>query len=673
MGEIMECDSTSSSGKAEAGFFTARPKNGRVAMVQCPKWANVPPIAIAYIKGAVHGRDVQCFDLNHDLLKRCVPNYRQQSEYLDACSDIVPFMKRRPDFQAFEESCRSLSETYAEAFDDWVERLKDFGVVGFSLYQENLTMSTILARRLRREHGVVCLAGGPSVNMDDHVFARWLLHNGVFDVASLGIAEDVIDELLERIITGQDLGPLPGILLPGDGDAIRSTTPAKPVDLTRFSPPNYDDFELNDYFENYDDRIPIYAVAGCVGNCEFCTIHELHPGYRHKPIENIQQEMLELHRRYGKRRFFFSDGMFLGNREDAMAIFDFAIANQFELGIQIRLLPYWDDEELVCKASKCVHFLQAGLESASENVRRAMRKMISQERTLRIYQFFYQYKLPLYSNIIVGYPNESDEDFEDTYRFLEEYLKAPNHVIGTSTFFVPNGFPTERYNIRVDAANHWLSDYVDVYDRLNRVLRLRRLAESLGRHGSNVYFWPSVEGLPFDSLSGSPEELSKIRVGRYAETPKPAVGSFCSLAVSDRYVQASGWAKLPDRNEPGREVILCEPSGRIVARAFVNHLRPDVAKHFNCESLERSGWICVFKKDVLRCSPDKLRAYLYTASDGTAWRLRGASFASRVYRSIVAPRALSLLRVLCRGADAVPGGSAIAQRLRAIRQRVNSN
>jgi anaerobic magnesium-protoporphyrin IX monomethyl ester cyclase len=657
--------------KHDMDRLVARPKNDRVAMVQCPKWANLPPIALAYVKGAVR-RPVQCFDLNHDLLKRSAPDYRERFDCQHYGRDIVPFMTSQPNFGTFEDVCRMLSEHYAPVFDEWVDRLKDYGVVGFSLYQENLAMSAILARRLRREHGVVCLAGGPSINMDGHVFARRLLGDGTLDLAVFGIAEDVIDELLERIIAGRDLADLAGLALPGSGGEL-FYTPAKRPDLSRFSPPNYDDFDLDDYYKDRSHWMYVYAVAGCVGNCEFCTIHEFYPGFRHKPVENIEQEMLQLHRRYGKNHFFFSDGMFLGKREDALRLFDFATSHGLKLGLQIRLLPYWDDEELVRKASQCVFFLQVGFESASPNVRKAMGKMVDQDRTERIYRLFYKYQIPLYSNVIIGYPNETDEDFQHTCRFLEEYLAADNHLVGSTVFFVPNAFPANKYDIRTDAAGHWVSNRVDVYDRLERVIRVHRLAERVGRPPRAVYAYSSVEGLPLDSLSPPPEDLRSIVVERYVEAPAASVGCFDRVAGAESYVQAWGWAKLPDCNQPGQEVLLLDPERQIVARAVVNHGRSDVAEHFRADSLERCGWVCIFRKSALRCPPESLQAYLYTAADRTAWRLASPGLLTRTLRSCVrdTPHAMRdrLKPVMLRGIRALPGGGRLIERLRTLSRR----
>ena len=36
-----------------------KPQNDQVAMVFCPSWCNIPPISLAYIKGAVKNRNIQ--------------------------------------------------------------------------------------------------------------------------------------------------------------------------------------------------------------------------------------------------------------------------------------------------------------------------------------------------------------------------------------------------------------------------------------------------------------------------------------------------------------------------------------------------------------------------------------------------------------------------------------
>ena len=165
-----------------------------------------------------------------------------------------------------------------------------------------------------------------------------------------------------------------------------------------------------------------------------------------------------------------------------MELFDFAIAHDFRLGLQIRLMPYWNDEALVAKAAQCVFYLQSGFELASPTVRRAMGKMVDQAATESIFRLFHQYGLPLYTNVIIGYPNETDEEFGHTYRFLDDYLRrSKTCAVGTNAFFLPEQFPGEKYGLRTDELGYWRSDLVTIRDRVKRASALCDLARRHGR------------------------------------------------------------------------------------------------------------------------------------------------------------------------------------------------
>ena len=472
-----------------------KPPNDQVAMAFCPSWSNVPPISLAYIKGAVKNRNIQCFDFNHDLFVLKIPDYR--NSFQASFPAIRSFRLKQPNFEYFERAVGEFTSTYRSILEQWAKQLQPFGIVGFSIYQENILASTVLARLLKRTFNTLCIAGGPSMNMDEGVFTNYLIKDGTFSYAVMGIAEDIIEDLLNCLTTGNSISEFPRLVFQNENREIIRTL-STPSNLTNFfSPPNYDNFDLDDYWKGWSNRLNIYAVTGCKGRCKFCTISEFYQKYSSKSIENITKEMLYLRGKYSRNHIFFSDGMFLGNRDAAMALFDFAIANDFHLGIQIRLMPYWNDEKLINRAAQCVFFLQIGFESASPKVRRAMGKFVNQEITMSIFRLFYKYELPLYTNIIIGYPNETDEDFKMTYDFLREYLQQSKRLgIGTNSFFLPNNFPTEEYHIRLDSRGHWQSDTVSIEDRVSRVSKICNLANKLGLPRGVVYSRDSVEGIP---------------------------------------------------------------------------------------------------------------------------------------------------------------------------------
>lgn len=594
--------------------------NDRVAMVFCPSWCNVPPVGLAYIKGAVKNREIRCFDFNHQLIAQQIPDYK--SSFQSFLPGFRPFMFKNPNFADFEQAASTFASIYCPVLEQWAKQLESFAIVGFSVNQENILASSVLARLLRRKFGTLCLAGGPSMNMDDGVFAEYLLKDRTFSYVVLGIAEDIIEELLDRLISGQTVADLPKLVFLGEDQKIVRTRTNSPGASNLFSPPNYDDFVLNDYYQGRADWLQMYAVTGCKGRCKFCTINEFYPKYFAKSLESITREMHYLRGKYASNRIFFSDGMFLGNREAALALFDFAIANDFRLGIQMRVMPYWHDEELVKKAAQCVFFLQIGFESASPNVRRAMGKFVNEEITMAIFRLFYKYNIPIHTNIITGYPNETEEDFQMTLNFMREYLQQPNRLhIGVNSFFLSNNFPIAEYHISFDDHGHWQSDIVTIVDRVARVSQICNLAHELGLPRDFVYATDNVEGVPLQ-LNERRCCLDGAKID-FINEPSSRTGWIDSISTWGEMLIGRGWARDPRTGAAATSILLVDGDQRMVAVIPVRERRADVAEAFGEKRMENCGWS--FNVDMKTLG--KISSLnCYTLVDRQAYRLENSPF-----------------------------------------------
>jgi hypothetical protein len=600
---------------------TLRPGNDRVAAVFCPAWANLPPIGLAYLKGAVRHRPVRCFDFNLEFFRATLPGY---ADVLEPKIPGVNFFAgaRSIDLEGLRQAGDDFARLHATALGRWLEQLADYGVVAFSLNMGNLAASIALARMLKQLTGAVCLAGGPSLSMHGPQLVEYLFGEGLFDLGVFGIAEDVIEPVLDRVVEGRDWSDIPGLVWREQGQlrfsaAKPSAVPAACV------PPNYDDFPLDDYYAPRRDYVSLYAVLGCVGRCEFCTIHDFHARFTTKSVENLKQEMLFLRERYGRNHIFFSDGMFLGRREAALELFDFATAHDFRLGLQIRLLPYWNDEPLVAKAAECVFYLQNGFESASPTVRRAMGKMVDPQTTESIFRLFHKYRLPLYTNIILGYPNETDEEFAHTYRFLDDYLRQPGQpAVGTNSFWVPKHFPTEKYGIRTDEHGYWRSELVTVADRVRRASALRDLAVRHGRAADTLYSHDGVDGVPM-LVEPLPAEVNPQQVRRVDTPPETAGCVDACYRVHDLLV-VHGWARNPETRRPPRYVLLTTDDGRFLGISPLQADRVDVAQALGDTAMLHCGWHVSIELAALGASTG---VRCYAVGDAGAYQLTGSPVA----------------------------------------------
>lgn len=608
-----------------------RPPRSSLALVFCPLWANLAPPSLAYLRGALAPeRDVEVFDLNGLYYRDHLPHPEQS--YWEEFSAFTPLMGLSPDWQAFAESRKSFDDEHGSWLDTQAARLARHGIVAFSINQSNALVTWLLAERLRRlDPDVLLLAGGPSMAMDDGRIREGFLAEGLIDLAITAMGEEIIDPLVEALLGGNRLDELPGLHRRGD-DGFLATTRAG-NEFHHFALPDYGWLEGGGHFEARADWLPVYAVRGCVGRCEFCTLDELHGRYRVKPFEWIRRELDGLNERHGTRRFFFADPMFLASKNRARELFEFAVERGYELAIQIRLAPYWDDEALVALAARCLVFCEVGLDGGSEKLRRAMGKMASAERTLAILRLFWKHDLPLYLNLIVGYPDETEEDFQETLALMTEHVEAfrrGGRVIGTgtNTFFLPNGFPLERYAIEIDELGHWFSPQVKICHRVDRIERLRALAETRGVGGSFFYAKDTVEGIPLRRDDVSPEDAASLTVDWQAPSSK-RVGSLDRLRChGGRLVVAEGWALDPGRARPASELLLSDGRGRIVARGPTGLLRRDVSRALGDEKGESSGFRLRFDRSRLGADSPLLRAWAFDGSKAwpleTAARLNGA-------------------------------------------------
>lgn len=552
-----------------------------IGLAMCPYWANIPPISLAYLHGGLKRDDLVICDFNHQYYQKHAPNSEQCFDH--RFSKIPSYMGEHPDFNRFEADVQTYAETHAEDLAQWADQLSECGVVGLSIYQTNIVPTTALARILKSQ-GKQLIAGGPSVNMDKHVFSKYFLEHGVFDVCVLGIGEDVIGTLVKRLERREPLDDIDGLIYMGALGPVFTQTKRSNLEHKIF--PCYDAFDLNAYFTGVRDRMYIYTVIGCMGKCEFCTIHEMYFGFATKPVDHIIEELQFLKAKYGYTKFFLSDGMFLGGKKPAMKLFHFAVEAGIQLGIQIRVRKYWLDDELVELASKCLYFLQIGFESASPVVRKAMRKLVDDEATTNIFSLFYKHQLPLYVNIIVGYPNETAEEFACTERFVDTFSKQEFVLgCGTNAFFIPNSFPSDKYDITY-LDGHWVSNRVNVLERVYRVERLCRIAQANGKPRSFIYGGDNVEGIMM----------------RFYDEPRPADISGLSLAQSKNvsgfvesfydmdfgYYYVRGWAIAPTRQgavTAASRIIITDEEHSFSFAIPVADFRADVSQHFSVPNL----------------------------------------------------------------------------------------
>ena len=363
--------------------------------------------------------------------------------------------------------------------------------VGISVFTyQNRIATELFCQHLRRLSKVKIVLGGQGLSEGGILgvsnFGRQMRDQQLADHWIRSEGEVSLIELLKNNTN------YPGI----DSDSFKQID-----DLDSIPFPNYDDYNL-DLYKNR--TLPVTGSRGCVRSCSFCDIHD-HWKYRYRTGQNIADELLHLNKKYNVTRFNFSDSLINGSLKEfkkfTKILAEHNRNNQNPLHWTSQFIvraksqvnqEYWQDI-----ADSKGQDLAIGVETGSECVRNHMNKKFSNADLDYTLEMLNQYNITCVFLIIVGYPTETEEDFQQTLDMFTRYKKYRhiiNNVIIGSTLSILPGTPlykeAEKNNIIIDKyENNWVAlDNPDL--TLERRLQRRHLLDKhlidLGYYQSNA-------------------------------------------------------------------------------------------------------------------------------------------------------------------------------------------
>lgn len=228
---------------------------------------------------------------------------------------------------------------------------------------------------------------------------------------------------------------------------------------------------------HYSDMVPAQGVKltpshyaylkiseGCNHRCSFCIIPHMRGDLVSRPISEVVEEAKRLvasgvkellvisqdTSAYGvdvKYKLDFMEGRALETRMQDLAV---ALG---ELGVWVRMhyvYPYPHVDKLIplMAEGKILPYLDIPFQHASKNVLKAMKRPAHSEKVLdRIHQWREICpELTIRSTFIVGFPGETEEDFQELLEFLEE---AQLDRVGCFTYSPVDGAPANNLSDQV--------------------------------------------------------------------------------------------------------------------------------------------------------------------------------------------------------------------------------
>ncbi|MCC7403654.1 MAG: radical SAM protein [Bdellovibrionales bacterium] len=355
--------------------------------------------------------------------------------------------------------------TVAHLIEKWIDQICQLKprYVGFTAFSDsNTLMIAHLAEQLRRERpDLRLILGGPG----SYFCGKNLLEKQLVDYVVLGYGESIIGGIL-------------------DGSVAKGHHVVHSLEVTagssRFCQPDYSDLDLGSYTSQ---TLHISTSRGCTQNCQFCIVSSLWGSYQLRTPDSVAKEVRNGIDLYQIRHFCFTDSTFNGSLDHQRAICRSLIDLNSEIYWQAFVkIPkagesHEEDFQLLRRAG--CYLLKVGIESGSERVRREMGKRFS-DSDLRIFLTHLRsssIKADLF--FMVGYPTETDADFEQTLTLIKElrqfqdvvdYIRiAPTDV----TSETPLHKNRTRYGIESDGCTGWKNSNSSPEIRLKRYLELR--------------------------------------------------------------------------------------------------------------------------------------------------------------------------------------------------------
>lgn len=288
------------------------------------------------------------------------------------------------------------------------ERRPDFVCVGFTAARYIYMKPTLRAIRnaCDRLKAVMVIGGhGPSA------IPIYLKDATGADVVICGEAENAIKDVVFNLKRGVVIG-----------------TPVKHLDDIPF--PAWHMFDIRPYSHKrtrlftfgYD--VPMFFMVtsrGCVGSCSFC--YRLTPKLRLRSIDNIREEIMMLHERYGIEYFFMYDEMAVGATARIRKLHDLYTSLPFDFkwasNCRVEPLQSLDNVKMLVD-SGCVN-MGVGFESMDADVLKLMNKRTTPKQNIIAAENCAKAGLNMTINVLWAHPGDTEETLEKLIKFTLDY------------------------------------------------------------------------------------------------------------------------------------------------------------------------------------------------------------------------------------------------------------
>jgi anaerobic magnesium-protoporphyrin IX monomethyl ester cyclase len=273
-----------------------------------------------------------------------------------------------------------------------------------------------------------------------------VLEQSPVEVCVLGEGEVTLIELLDAMQSGGDFSKIAGIAFRGkDGQIVKTAKRARIADPDVLPLPAWDLLDPMAYLAGEvfmgpaaGRSMPMLATRGCPFRCTFCSSPNMWTQvWKARKPQLVVDEMQRWMRDYGANDFQFQDLTAIVRKDWIVAFCKELVARKlnitWSLPVGTRSEAIDAEVSKLLVASGCHHVTYAP-ESGSEDILRAIEKKVHLGHLEESALGSIKAGMKVCLFMIVGFPQESDDDIKKTFRWLRRMARLGVHEIAVSTF-----------------------------------------------------------------------------------------------------------------------------------------------------------------------------------------------------------------------------------------------
>ena len=358
-----------------------------------------------------NGTDVLAMHQIVYLHARARPDYPELvAEVLNAAGEPLTLITERIDISRFDAIFASLYAYVASMLERLLAATQP-EVIGCSLFNSTWPATLFLLRRAKalcpRARTVV---GGPGPVMgiasDMTEIAGFHAAHSFIDYYVVGEGERAFLQILDQP------GLAPSVLGPRAPDGGGNVN----LRLADLPDPDYGELDVPSYLQ-----LSVASSRGCPFACSFCAETIFWDGFRLREAAETASQMIRLAKRYRRDSFYLCDSL-------ANPVIEGISRALLDSGERVRFDAYLRADKSCVNPERTARWHEAGLfrarlgmESASQRILDDMMKMTTAETMGKALRALAEGGVRTSTLWIVGYPDETPSEFEDTLAYIREH------------------------------------------------------------------------------------------------------------------------------------------------------------------------------------------------------------------------------------------------------------